>query len=268
MVNLKKKYVTLPSCDEYPDYSGNIAGCVAHMLDEVFHFYKIDAMTVEGYGTGYICYLTEDDVMTEGQESAKGTGIYVGYGQIDSTWKLMIYLVHGFEIVEYAQIYDGGVYGYFVLEYETNSGDKTRGGFNFHKTDLSSAPNAWGNITCLVTRGVYKTDDIDKLEFGCYAMQINKATLVITHDSKYYEACTAGTNAMADIVSMAPLCYMDKHESEYTTIFEPEGLYLAIVYPRKFESDVFILDGHKYLSLSVKVDASYLGYQRAVIALD
>lgn len=261
MVELKKKYISLPSCKEYTP--NEIAQSVTEMLDEVFHFDHIERATITGYGSGNICYLTPDDA---------STGIYVGYGQINSAWKLAIFLVHDSEIIEYSEIYLGGVNGYFVLEYEVNSEkqsdwERVKGGFSFHDTRIDVAPNAWGNVTCLVSRGLFKTDDIEKKIYGVYGMVINKAVLAVAEDTLYYKTLEAPTNAMADIVSLVPFHFQDTHEGVRDTIFQAD-MDLAVIYPRRFNSDIFYLDGAKYISTGVKMDASYLGYQRLAVRLN
>lgn len=231
MFNVNRKYITLPVSGKTADE------VVSEALNDIFGFYSVVPTTVSELGTGKMCYLTEEDEQVQ-------TGIFVG----GST--LHINLVSAGTPRQAGDIFSGSSSGDFVLEYVEG------GGFGFRRTDEL---NKQGNLTCLLTFGIL--DDDNPKVFGVYGMVTGFNILVISGVNSYYHARESVPNGETDIVSLVPLYLFDDENPGIKT----QGLYLAVQFPRRFESDVFGLNGRKYISTPVGIDINYLGYQRLVL---
>lgn len=231
MFNVNRKYISLPVSGKTADE------VVSEALNDIFNFYSIVPFTASELGTGKMCYLTEEDEQVQ-------TGIFVG----GST--LHINLVSAGTPRQAGNIFSGNSSGDFVLEYVEG------GGFGFRRTDEL---NKQGNLTCLLTFGILDSDN--PKVFGVYGMVTGPNILVISGINSYYHARESVPNAETDIVSLVPLYIFDDENPGIKT----QGLYLAVQFPRRFESDVFGLNGRKYISTPVGIDINYLGYQRLVL---
>jgi hypothetical protein len=233
MFNVNRKYIALPISGQTADE------VVTEALNDIFDFYSIVPFVASELGTGKMCYLAQEDELVQ-------TGIFVG---IDGT-TLNINLVSAGRPRSAGNIFSGSSSGDFVLEYVEG------GGFGFRRTDEL---NKQGNLTCLLTFGILDSDN--PKVFGVYGMVTGPNILVISGVNSYYHARESVLNAETDIVSLVPLYLFDDENPGIKT----QGLYLAVQFPRRFESDVFGLNGRKYISTPVSIDTSYLGYQRLVL---
>lgn len=231
MFNVNRKYITLPVSGQTADE------VVSEALNDIFNFYSVVPTTISELGTGKMCYLTQEDEQVQ-------TGIFVG----GST--LHINLVSTGTPRSAGNIFSGSSSGDFVLEYIE------KGGFGFRRTDEL---NKQGNLTCLLALGTLDSDN--PKVFGVYGMVTGPNILVISGVNSYYHARESVPNAETDIVSLVPFYLFDDENPGIKT----QGLYLAVQFPRRFESDVFGLNGRKYISTPVGIDINYLGYQRLVL---
>lgn len=234
MFNVNRKYITLPVSGKTADE------VVSEALNDIFDFYSVVDFSITGLGTGKMCRLTHEDEQVQ-------TGIFVG---VDGS-TLHINLVSAGTPRQAGNIFSGNSSGDFVLEYVKG------GGFGFRRTDEL---NQQGNLTCLLTFGILDDDDNPKV-FGVYGMVTGFNILVISGVNSYYHARESVPNGETDIVSLVPLYIFDDENPGIKT----QGLYLAVQFPRRFESDVFGLNGRKYISTPVGIDINYLGYQRLVL---